>query len=326
MSPADGGINAALGSARGARDIAGVTSASPALRPLEPVLVMDRFAPLHAELIGLLRRLGPDDWPRPTVCALWSVRDIVAHLLDDDLRRLSFHRDGQPPPSEAAAIDGHASLVAFINRMNAEWVGVARRMSPRVLIDLLEVTGPWVEALFRSIDPSAPAFWSVAWAGEERSAHWFDVGRDYTERWLHQQQIRDAVGAPPLTARDWLHPVLALFVRALPHAYRDTAAAAGATVHVAIEGPAGGDWTLRREPTGWELLSGTASSPTARATLSDDSAWRLFSKGLTPDAAAARVRLEGDQALGSVVLRSLAIMAAPQPATPATSAATATSV
>ena len=71
---------------------------TPTLHPLEPVLVIDRLSPLHAELIALLRSLTPDDWSRPTACALWSVRDIAAHLLDDDLRRLSFHRDGQPPP------------------------------------------------------------------------------------------------------------------------------------------------------------------------------------------------------------------------------------
>ena len=139
-----------------------MTSAS--LRPLEPLLLVDRFGPLHAELIALLRGLGADDWERPTACALWSVRDITAHLLDDDLRRLSFHRDGQPPPA-GGTIDGYASLVAMINRMNAEWVTVARRMSPRVLVDLLEVTGPMVVELFRSIDPHAPAHWAVAWAG-----------------------------------------------------------------------------------------------------------------------------------------------------------------
>src|SRR4051794_25247981 len=180
------------------------------------VLLVDRLGPLQRELIGLLRSLRPDDWARATACALWSVKDIAAHLLDDDLRRLSFHRDVHQPPG-ASAIDDYAALIAHINRLNGEWVEVARRMSPRVLIDLLEITGPWVEELFRSIDPDATAHWPVAWAGEERSAHWFDVGRDYTERWLHQQQIRDAVGAAPLTGREWLHPVLDLFVRALPY-------------------------------------------------------------------------------------------------------------
>jgi uncharacterized protein (TIGR03083 family) len=283
-------------------------TASASLRPLEPLWLVDRFGPLHAELIALLRGLAPGDWHRPTACALWSVRDITAHLLDDDLRRLSSHRDGQPPPSDGA-IDGYASLVAMINRMNAEWVAVARRMSPRVLIELLEVTGPMVVELFRSIDPHAPAHWAVAWAGEEASAHWFDVGRDYTERWLHQQQVRDAVGAPPLTGREWLHPVLDLFVRAVPVAYRAVVREDGTAVRLAIEGPAGGDWTLRREAGAWQLLAGRHPAPDATVAMSDDTAWRLFSKGLGRDAACARVRIDGDQALGEVALGALAMMA-----------------
>ena len=283
-----------------------MTSAS--LRPLEPLLLVDRLGPLHAELIALLRGLGPDDWQRPTTCALWSVRDITAHLLDDDLRRLSFHRDGQPPPADVP-IDGYASLVAMINRMNAEWVAVARRMSPRVLIELLEVTGPMVVELFRSIDPHAPAHWAVAWASEESSAHWFDVGRDYTERWLHQQQIRDAVGAPPLTGREWLNPVLDLFVRAVPVAYGAVVREDGTAVRLAIEGPAGGDWTLRRDADAWRLLAGRHPAPDTTVTMSDDTAWRLFSKGLGRDAARARVRIDGDQALGEVALGALAVMA-----------------
>jgi len=287
------------------RQIPGVSSTP--LRPLEPVLVLDRFAPLHAELIALLRGLSPDDWHRPTACSLWSVRDIAAHLLDDDLRRLSFHRDGQPPP--AGGPMAGAELVAFVNRMNAEWVTVARRMSPRVIVDLLEVTGPWVIELFRVTDPFAPAHWAVTWAGEEASAHWFDVGRDYTERWLHQQQIRDAVGAPPLTGRTWLHPVLELFVRALPFTYRRAVAAAGTAVTVNVEGEAGGQWTLLREREGWQLFAGAAPSPSATVTMSDDTAWRLFSKGLTPDAAKPRVRLAGDQELGVIALGSLAVLA-----------------
>ena len=199
--------------------------------------------------------------------------------------------------------------MALINRMNAEWVAVARRMSPRVLIELLEVTGPMVVELFRSIEPHAPAHWSVAWAGEETSEHWFDVGRDYTERWLHQQQIRDAVGAPPLTGREWLHPVLALFVRAVPVAYRAVGRAAErrcwwrSRARPAATGRSAG--TTAR----WRLLAGVIRAPDATVTLSDDTAWRLFSKGLKGEAARARVRIDGDQALGERALAALAVMA-----------------
>jgi len=285
-----------------------VPARSASLRPLEPVLLVDRLAPLHGQLIALLRSLSPTDWDRPTACALWSVRDLAAHLLDDDLRRLSSQRDRQPLPA-GAAIESHAALVAFVNRMNGEWVAAARRLSPRLLTDLLELTGPWVVDLFRSIDSAAPAHWAVSWAGEERSAHWFDVGRDYTERWLHQQQMRDAVGAPALTGREWLHPVLDLFVRALPNTFREIVREEGTSLRLAITGPAGGEWTLRREAGDWRLYVGTASEPDATVTLSDDAAWRLFSKGLAPEAARARVRIDGDQALGATVLGALAVLA-----------------
>ena len=284
-----------------------MNESSPPLRPLRPVLLLDRFAPLQAELIALLRGLAPGDWQRPTACALWSVKDIVAHLLDDDLRRLSSDRDGVPPAEDGPG--DYASLVAWINRMNAQWVAAARRLSPRVLVDLLELTGPQVVELFRSRDPFAPAHWAVAWAGETESQHWFDVGRDYTERWLHQQQIREAVGAPRLTGAEWLGPVLELFVRAVPVALRGVVRAPGTAVHLAVAGEAGGDWTVRRGEAGWELFAGAASAAAASVRLSDDTAWRLFSKGLPPDAARERCRIEGDQILGTAVLGALAIMA-----------------
>jgi hypothetical protein len=43
---------------------------------------------------------------------------------------------------------------------------------------------------------------SVARAGEEASLNWFNIAREYSERSLHQQQIREAVGAPGLTGRE----------------------------------------------------------------------------------------------------------------------------
>jgi len=38
-------------------------------------------------------------------------------------------------------------------------------------------------------DPYATAPYGVSWAGEEKSANWFDTAREFTER-CSQQQIR----------------------------------------------------------------------------------------------------------------------------------------
>jgi len=266
------------------------------------------FGPLHEQLMELLRGLGAADWSKDTVCRGWAVRDIAAHLLDGDLRRLSFGRDGHTAPGPGR-VDGFADLVAFLNELNADWVRAARRLSPRVLTELLDVAGAEVARYVSSLDPHAPATFPVAWAGDTTSSNWFDVGRDYTEWWHHQQQIRDAVGAPGLTARTWLFPALDVFVRVLPHAYRAATAAAGASVAVRIDGPAGGEWTLVREGDAWALYAGTAPSPAATVRLDQDTAWRMFTKGLPAARVRALVSVDGDRSLGEVLVGSVAVMA-----------------
>jgi hypothetical protein len=185
-------------------------------------------------------------------------------------------------------------------------VRAARRISPRILVEFLEVAGPQAAEVMASLDPDAPAMFPVAWAGDEVSPNWFDMAREYTERWHHQQQIRDAVAATPLYARRWMRPVLDAFLRALPRRYRDIEAAEGACVAVTIEGEAGGEWALRREAGSWRLFTGRPAGADASVSAPADAAWRLFTKD---SRAAGTVRIEGERALGEPFLTALAVMA-----------------
>ena len=275
---------------------------------LEPVFTTQLLLPLHHRLMEVLNTLSSEDWQRPTVCGRWTVKDIAAHMLDTQIRILSSGRDGSPLPPPPAPIEGYADLVAFLDALNAQWVQVARRFSPRILVDLLALVGPQLAEHYAAQDPEGEAQYPVAWAGEEASRAWFDIGRSYTEYWLHQQQIREAVGASGLLGRAWLHPVLSLFVRSLPRAYMPIAVDAGCAIGVAITGPAGGDWRLVRASDRWCLEAGSPPPLAARIELSDDTAWRLFSKGLRPDEARSRVVFQGDPALGEPFLQALAIM------------------
>ncbi len=258
------------------------------MEPVQPILIAALFPGLHEELIALLRGLSSDDWSRPTVAGAWTVQDVAAHLLDVQLRRLSAQRDGArlPPPDPPLA--GYADIIALINRLNAEWVAVARRFSPRVLTDLLELAGRQLGEL---------------------TLLWFDMARELTELWHHQQQIRDAVNAPPLTARKWLHPVLDTLLRALPHTYRDVNANEGTCVVVEITGEAGGEWTLVREEAAWSLYAGASGEPVCRVVLDQDTAWRRMTKGLTEEQTLARMEIVGDRALGEPVAKMLSVMA-----------------
>jgi uncharacterized protein (TIGR03083 family) len=278
------------------------------LTPVGPVNLVPLFPGLYRELMSLLRGLGPAEWQKPTACALWSVKDVAAHLLDSCLRRLSLGRDGLDL-SPARPIQSYADLVGYLNQLNAEWVTAMRRVSPRLLMDFLDRAEPQLHAHFAALDPQAPARFGVAWAGEEESPVWFDTGREYTERWLHQQQIREAVGAPRLSARAWLYPALDIFVRALPYTYRAVPAEPGTEVRLEIVGEAGGVWTLARGATGWTLLAGSSVAPQARIGMEQETAWKLFSKGLTPEQARRDIRIEGHPSLGRPILGALAVMA-----------------
>ena len=202
----------------------------------------------------MLRTLAPEDWRRQTRAPQWRVGDVVAHLTDSAIRRLSIERDGHAPVAPDGPIGNNAELTAFLDRLNAEWVAASRRISPRLSVELLDIVGRQLAALFEGADLHGTATFPVAWAGDAQSAIWFDIGREYTERWHHHQQIAEAVGAPLLTARRWLYPVLDVSMRALPFAYRDVEAPATTSVTIEITGEAGAQWTLVREPAGWRLV------------------------------------------------------------------------
>lgn len=268
------------------------------------------FRPVGRELVELLRGLPPESWDRATVAGSWLVRDVVAHLADTTLRRLSLHRDEQARGG-AGSEAGPASereIAALVNGLNATWVGVARRFSPRVLTDLYRAAIEDLADFFESRTLEAPALFPVSWAGEQESEGWFDVAREFTEQWHHQAQIRDAVGAAPLSDPAWLRAVLETAVRGLPHAYRDVSAAPGATVRLEVTGRSGGAWTLRREPDRWTIHEGAGTAPDASLSLTDDAAWRLLFNALPREAAARAVRTEGDAALTGPLLKARSVI------------------
>src|SRR5437868_8508556 len=273
----------------------------------KPILTVELFPILEDKLIELLRCLRHDDWMRPTLAKQWTVKDVASHLLDGNLKRLSIQRDGffglQAPPH-----GGYEAFIAFINRNNAEWVQAARRLSPRVLIDLIEITSKEVYEFFRGLDPNAPALWGVSWAGEETSANWFDIAREYTERWHHQQQIRVAVNRPGISSRELYFPVLDTFMRGMPHAFCSVEAREGTVVEIQITGEAGGSWFVERASSSWRVAD---QMPSADATLKMDQelAWRVFTKAVDATAAAKEVAISGDRSLAMQALSLVAVLA-----------------
>ncbi|MGD8968653.1 MAG: maleylpyruvate isomerase family mycothiol-dependent enzyme [Anaerolineae bacterium] len=275
------------------------------LRRPPPIIVVDLFPEILEALISLLSGLRTEDWDKRTACPSWSVKDVALHLLGDDVVILSSGRDGHSSPASAHSWE---ELVAFIDAWNEGWVQATRRMSPRLLIDLLELTGTQVCGYFRSLDPYAYGG-PVSWAGPDPAPVWLDLAREYTERWHHQQHIRDAVGRCGLKEPRFFAPVLDAFVRGLPRTFRDADAMDETLVALTISGAAGGQWFLLREGEKWNLYIDVLHEPHAGVIVDEDVAWRVFTKGMSKDEAREKVTIVGDRSLGAKVLDLVSIIA-----------------
>ncbi len=272
-------------------------------RPGE-IIIVDRFAPLRGRLLELLAELHEDEWALATAAPGWTVKDVAAHLLGGDIAILSGKRDGFRLNEE---INSHTELIQLVNRLNDEWVLASRRISPRLLRELLAFCGPEVEACFSSLDPMRIGG-AVSWAGPEPAPVWFDLAREFTERWHHQQQIRDATGRPPLYDPYFLGPVLDTFVRALPYAFRNERASPGTVVRLEISGDAGGIWYVFKSENGWILLLDSPGGPAASVVLPQDAAWRLFTKGLNREKARRVATIQGSAELAEPIFATTAVI------------------
>lgn len=281
------------------------------LEPLKPILTAHLFPKVDGLLLELLGSLKPEDWERQTVSPKWKVKDVAAHLLDTPLRGLSIGRDGCLLPGPR--LDSPSALGAYIDRLNEEGVKVYRRLSPAVLISLMEVACKQLAEHQAGRDPFAMAPYGVSWAGEEKSANWFDTAREYTERWHHQQQIRIAVefpgtGRKTIMTRELYYPVLDCFMRALPFTYRNVSAVPGTAIRVSVSGESGGSWNLYREETKWVLTGNESGQPVAETSIPQEIAWRVFTKGIDRESALTQVKITGETALALPVLGMVSIV------------------
>ena len=238
----------------------------------------------------------------------WRVRDIVAHLLDTALRRLSFHRDGLMPAPKGEQGLAEPDFVLFINTLNATWIRAAERLSPRVLTGLYARASADLADFVETLDPDAAAIFPVSWAGETHSPQWLDIGREFTEVWHHGSQIRDAVGAGPFSDARWLRAVLQIAMHALPFAYRGVPGRPGLSMAIKITGGASGTWTLHYGDGAWDINEGDAIEPATTATMADEVAWRLFFNALSLSESQSLVHVAGDAALVQPLLRARSVI------------------
>jgi hypothetical protein len=248
----------------------------------------------RSRLLGLLASLDDAQWAAPTAAPHWLVKDIALHLLDVDLGWLARDRDHDQSGVIPVPAD-HEEFVRGLASRNQQWVDGTRVLSPRLITSLLAWSGEQLDAYLGTVELTRAS--SVYWAGPVPL--WFDLAREFTERWVHYRQIQDAVlpAGSDQQPDEYLPPVLRTFIWGFPRQYR-APAPPGTTI--ALEIPGIGTWTLARRAAGWILDEGQAAAPAASLRMSGQAAWRLLTGGRYD---ARQVKLAGDPALAEPLLQ-----------------------
>ena len=162
--------------------------------------VTSMLRPERAAFVELLESLEADDWRRPTECPAYSVKGVATHVLGDDLSLLSRQRDAETNGLLLMAEDlPGADFRTLLDAFNDGWVSTARFLSPTVLIELLRDAGDRTADFYESVDLNAPCEPVFFFGSQgELSPYWQAIAREFVERWVHQSQIRRALGRPSL--------------------------------------------------------------------------------------------------------------------------------
>jgi uncharacterized protein (TIGR03083 family) len=259
-------------------------------------------------LAELLSGLEQGDWQQPSPCPGWSVLDLCCHLAGGDLGLLARHRDGHyGTPAPDGATD--AEFADWLGQLQDGWVQAARRLSPRLVIELLTWTGPQVTAAFASQDPQAHTA-SVSWAGPGQSPAWLNHARELSECWIHRMQIRQALGRPSDLRPDLAGPVLDGLRWAYPYHLAQGPAQPGDTVTISVAGPVSRTWQLIASPAGWDYRDQPGAHLVASLALTTEQAWRLLTNNL-PAAEQAQLTVSGDDAITGILRHTRAIIGTP---------------
>ena len=142
-----------------------------------------------ASVSDVLGELSEDEWQLPSPLPGWSVQDNVAHILGTEAMLA-----GEPGPDVEIDREANAHVRNDIGAFNEQWVESLRAVPPsEVLARFRELTRMRLDALNQMSDDEWNAE-SFTPAGKDTYGRFMQI-RAF-DCWLHEQDIRDAVGRP----------------------------------------------------------------------------------------------------------------------------------
>lgn len=259
---------------------------------------VDRLEEVWSSLGSLGDSLVDADWKAPTECPGWSVQDNLAHIIGIESALLGRSEPDVTPP-EGPHIKND------VGRSNEVWVEALREQPGAVVLEEFRaVTGERLAAL-RAPDMDFGAdTWTPVGPGAVRDLLAFRV----FDSWIHEQDMRRAVGKPGGWDNDAARVSLDRVAGIMPMIVGKKVKPADGTVVVfEVVGPAARDVVIGMDGGRAEMLDAVPSSPTVRIRMSGDTFLRLSSgRGDTEVIlGSGAVEISGDAALGFTITRSM---------------------
>lgn len=258
----------------------------------DPVVVWQSAV---SDLILVTEGLTPEQWRLATPCPGWSVADVVAHISDLDGY---FLGDRRPDHEPAWADLPHVTTPA--GQFTEIGVDFRRgRTGDELIAELKDVTARRSEQL-ADADMTA----TVDWFFGQRTVEQLMRIRSF-DIWLHEQDIRDALGQPGGEDSDAAHMAAARMLEVLPMLLvKGARATSGQSLQLVLTGPGvSGSWAIVVDADGRAHFAGV-TDPTVTITMG----WPSFARrcGGRISGADAGAHVQGDQELGERFLEALA--------------------
>lgn len=140
-----------------------------------------------AGISDVLESLGAEDWEAESPCPGWRVRDVVAHLVGTELML-----EGEAPAVSIEELGERPHLHNDIGRFNELWVATLASASVAELLTMWQDTTARRLAALRETDDQAWNAMGFTPAGHDTHGRFIRIR--VFDSWLHEQDIRGAVG------------------------------------------------------------------------------------------------------------------------------------
>src|SRR5690625_3370539 len=155
-------------------------------------LAKDRVLPAYREqydaLTTLFNSLAPSQWPTVTNLPGWDVQAVASHIMGTELMLLG------DSPTSAELDDWPAHVRNEIGARNERWVHTLRGDSPD---DMRQRWRDIVERRLAAMKELSDGQWHAdSWTPVGQATHSRFMRIRVYDCWLHEQDIRDAIGEP----------------------------------------------------------------------------------------------------------------------------------